>query len=100
LTLILALIQGRLRDQVEHLNERMMNRGVLGTGSEFDDTAGSLQQAAVEMGAAVKELEAEDLDDALAPEQRALQHLQRPRPRSGMSRWPSGSRVGEGARAP
>ncbi|MGD8897033.1 MAG: hypothetical protein PVJ73_13430 [Acidobacteriota bacterium] len=73
----LALLQGRLRDQVENLNRRMLNRGVLGGDSEFGDTAGSLQQAAVEMGAAVKELEAEDLDDALAPEQRALQHLQR-----------------------
>lgn len=55
----------------------MENRGVLCAGSEFGDTAGSLQQAAVEMGAAVTELEAQDLGGALPPEQRALQHLQR-----------------------
>ncbi len=73
----LALVQGRLRDQVANLNRRMLNRGVAGTGSKLGDTAESLQQAVVEMGAAVTELEARRLDSALAPEQRALQHLQR-----------------------
>jgi hypothetical protein len=73
----LALIQGRLRDQVANLNRRMLNRGVAGAGSKLGDTAASLEQAVVEMGAAVKELEARRLDSALAPEQRALQHLQR-----------------------
>jgi hypothetical protein len=73
----LAVVQGRLRDQVENLNRRMLTRGVSGAGSEFGNTAESLQQAAVEMAAAVKELEVLRLDAALAPEQRALQHLQR-----------------------
>jgi Domain of unknown function (DUF4175) len=73
----LALLQGRLREQVENLNRRMANRGVLDGDSQFGHTADSLQQAAVEMGAATKELEKGDLDGALAPEQRALQHLQR-----------------------
>ncbi len=73
----LALIQGRLRDQVANLDRRMLSRGVAGAGSKLGDTAESLQQAVVEMGAAVKELEVLRLDSALAPEQRALQHLQR-----------------------
>jgi hypothetical protein len=73
----LALVQGRLRDQVENLNRRMQTRGVTGSGSEFADTAESLQHAVVEMGGAVTELEARRLDSALGPEQRALQHLQR-----------------------
>jgi hypothetical protein len=73
----LALVQGRLREQVENLNRRMLTRGVGGAGSDLAGTVESLQQAAVEMGAAVKELEARRLDSALAPEQRALQHLQR-----------------------
>ncbi len=73
----LALIQGRLRDQVANLNRRMLSRGVAGAGSKLGDTAESLQQAVVEMGAAVKELEVLRLDSALVPEQRALQHLQR-----------------------
>jgi len=73
----LALVQGRLRDQVENLNRRMQNRGVTGAGSEFGDTAESLQHAVVEMAGAVKELELLRLDAALGPEQRALQHLQR-----------------------
>ena len=73
----LALIQGRLRDQVANLNRRMLSRGVAGAGSKLGDTTESLQQAVVEMGAAVKELELLRLDSALTPEQRALQHLQR-----------------------
>lgn len=72
-----TLMQGRLREQVENLTRRMLNRGLVGTDSGFGRTSTALEQAAVEMAAAEVELEQKDVRDALAPEQRALQHLQR-----------------------
>ena len=73
----LALLQGRLKQQVETLTRRMLNRGVLDAGSEMATTAESLQHAISEMGSAEEELGGGAPKDALAPEQRALQHLQR-----------------------
>jgi hypothetical protein len=72
-----ALLQGRLRNQVENLSRRMQNRGALSPGSDLVSTSESLQQAVVEMLAAEKQLEQRRVGDALPPEQRALQHLQR-----------------------
>jgi hypothetical protein len=73
----LALLQGRLREQVETLTRRMLNRGVLEAGSEMAATAESLQHAISEMASAEEELGDGTPKDALPPEQRALQHLQR-----------------------
>ena len=73
----LALIRAGCATRSRTSTSRMLSRGVAGAGSKLGDTAESLQQAVVEMGAAVKELEVLRLDPALAPEQRALQHLQR-----------------------
>ncbi|HEY3119862.1 MAG TPA: DUF4175 family protein, partial [Vicinamibacteria bacterium] len=73
----LALIQGRLRDQVESLVRRMSSRGVLEPGSEFEKTAQSLRSASAEMVSARGQLEAKKPKEALPPEQVALKHLQR-----------------------
>jgi hypothetical protein len=74
---VLALVQGRLQQQVESLVQRMGNRGVLEPGSEFEKTAESLRSAAGEMKAAREKLEGRKAKDALPPEQAALKHLQR-----------------------
>ncbi len=72
-----ALMQGRLREQVENLLRRMTNRGITEMDGEFATISESLKKALEEMGPAEEKLAAKDPDDALPPEQRALQHLQR-----------------------
>jgi uncharacterized protein DUF4175 len=72
-----ALMQGRLRDQVASLVQRMANRGVAEPGSGFAKTAESLQAAQTQMAAARGELQARRAREALPPEQGALKHLQR-----------------------
>ncbi|MGH9319664.1 MAG: DUF4175 family protein, partial [Vicinamibacteria bacterium] len=72
-----ALMQGRLREQVENLLRRMTNRGITGMDGEFASISESLKKALEEMGPAEEKLAAKDPDKALPPEQRALQHLQR-----------------------
>jgi len=73
----IALMQGRLREQVENLLRRMTNRGITEMDGEFATISESLKKALEEMGPAEEKLAAKDPDDALPPEQRALQHLQR-----------------------
>jgi len=73
----IALMQGRLREQVENLLRRMSNRGITEMDGEFATISESLKKALDEMGPAEEKLAAKDPDDALPPEQRALQHLQR-----------------------
>jgi hypothetical protein len=73
----LALAQGRLLEQVESLVRRMSTRGILESGSDFQKTADFLRTAATEMGPAKDNLEKRKAKEALPPEQRALQHLQR-----------------------
>jgi len=73
----LALVQGRLHDQVQSLVQRMANRGVAEPGSGFAKTADSLRAAQVEMASARGQLQAKKAKDALTPEQGALKHLQR-----------------------
>ncbi len=72
-----ALMQGRLREQVENLLRRMTTRGITEMEGEFATISESLKKALEEMGPAEEKLAAKDPDDALPPEQRALQHLQR-----------------------
>lgn len=73
----IALMQGRLREQVENLLRRMTNRGITGMEGEFATISESLKKAIDEMGPAEEELTAKDPDAAMPYEQRALQHLQR-----------------------
>ena len=72
----LTLAQGRLREQVETLLRRMNSR-VMPADPEFRAIADLLPQAAEAMLEAETELQGQDADGALPPEQRSLQFLQR-----------------------
>lgn len=73
----LALAQGRLREEVEVLVRRIDTRGIVQLDSTFQTIAAELNQAIEAMGTAEGELGERDAPEALPPEQRALQHLQR-----------------------
>ena len=70
-----ALMQGRLREQVETLVVRMRNR--LRGEEDFQAIAEDLTAAAAEMGPAQQQLAEQKPKEALGPEQRALKFLQR-----------------------
>ncbi|MCY4634947.1 MAG: DUF4175 family protein [Acidobacteria bacterium] len=72
----LTLAQGRLREQVETLVRRMNSR-VMPADPAFRSIQEILPRAAEAMREAENELQEQDADGALPPEQRALQHLQR-----------------------
>lgn len=72
-----ALIQQRLRTQVETLVTRMLSRGALPDGSPMHGTANELRQAMEKMALAETELKAPRPKAALPIEQGALAHLQR-----------------------
>ena len=73
----LRLSQQRLREQVEELARKLVSRGVAGQDSNFKKIAEILPKAAAIMDTAEKSLASGDPQQALAPEQRALQQLQR-----------------------
>lgn len=73
----LALAQGRVREQVAELLGRMRARGILGMDSSFAVIAEALPLAVSAMQEAEERLGERQPDEALSPEQRALQHLQR-----------------------
>ena len=72
----LTLAQGRLREQVETLLRRMNSR-VMPADPAFGSITQILPQAADAMRDAEAELQGQDADGALPPEQKALQFLQR-----------------------
>ena len=72
-----ALAQGRLLEQVETLLKRMAVRGIADSDPEFRRTADSLEAATTEMATARDILGQAKAKEALPPEQKALQHLQR-----------------------
>lgn len=74
----LALAQGRLREQVETLVQRLRNRGVIGArDTSMIAVARTLPRAAREMQAAEDRLGEKKPSEALPHEQRALQYLLR-----------------------
>jgi hypothetical protein len=73
----LALAQGRLREQVERLAAQIEARGIVQLDSAFQAVAEALPKAAEAMGEAETLLGERKPSDALSPEQRALQQLQR-----------------------
>jgi hypothetical protein len=73
----LALAQGRLREEVETLVRRMEERGVTAMDSTMRTIAEALPQAVEAMGEAEQRLGERRAQDALSPEQVALQFLQR-----------------------
>ena len=71
---VVAMLQVKLREQVEVLVERASAR-MLDQDDNVADFVASLEKAAAEMVPAASLLEALALDEAVAPEQRALAHL-------------------------
>ncbi|UCF21278.1 MAG: hypothetical protein JSU87_07825 [Gemmatimonadota bacterium] len=72
-----TLAQGRLREQVEALVARISARGILQLDSTFEAIAEALPAAAAAMREAEESLGERDPEEALPPEQLALQQLQR-----------------------
>ena len=73
----LAIAEGRLRADVGQLITRLTERGVAAGDTMFAKIRGELQQATEELKAAEEQLGRVRGADALGPEQRALQRLQR-----------------------
>ena len=73
----LVLAQGRLREQVDALAQRMRQRGGIDADSTLRAIAEELPQASAAMKQAEEALGRRDAKAALPHEQRALQHLQR-----------------------
>lgn len=73
----LAGVQSKLRDQARSLANRMRSRELSLANQEFQTFSQEMEQAAQAMGAASEKLGAVRWQDALQPEQKALQHLLR-----------------------
>jgi hypothetical protein len=73
----LHLSQGRVREAVETLMRRISERNITAIDTAFRIIAEELPQATKEMQAAEEALLKRNSVEALPPEQRALQHLQR-----------------------
>jgi hypothetical protein len=69
--------QGRLREQVDELATRMNRPAVAQADTLFKVIAEYLKKASEEMKAAEEQLSKRDTKEALPPEQRALQNLER-----------------------
>ncbi len=72
-----ALTQERLREQVETLAQRIVNRGITGADEAFQRIAEALPVAVEAMNEAVDSLRALSPGGAVGPEQRALRQLQK-----------------------
>ena len=73
----IALNQERLREQVETLGQRIVNRGITGADESFQRIAEALPVAVEGMNEAVDSLRALNPQGAIAPEQRSLRQLQK-----------------------
>ncbi|HLJ47552.1 MAG TPA: hypothetical protein VKU01_16165 [Bryobacteraceae bacterium] len=73
----LSQLQGKLAEQSRSLAERMRARQLTGASSEFQSFAKDMEAAATEMGNAVEKIKGMKWNDAIAPEQKALQNLLR-----------------------
>ncbi len=73
----LSGIQAKLRDQAHALAERMKARQLAGAGEEFKTFTEDMEKAVEAMAPAVDKLRGSQFQNALAPEQKALQHLLR-----------------------
>ncbi len=73
----LSEMQTKLRDQAQSLATRMGRRELAGQNQEFQSFSDQMAEAAKDMSAASEKLKSLKWQDALAPEQLALQHLLR-----------------------
>jgi hypothetical protein len=73
----LSDLESKLGDQAKTLAERMGNRDLSSTNSQFENFSKLMTQASSEMNDAVGQLKPGKFHDALPPEQKALQSLLR-----------------------
>jgi len=73
----LSGVQSKLRDQAHSLSDRMKARQLAGSSEEFKTFTADMDEAVKAMGPAADKLRASEWQNALAPEQKALQHLLR-----------------------
>ncbi|MGO9013116.1 MAG: hypothetical protein ACLQPN_23710 [Bryobacteraceae bacterium] len=73
----LASVESKLRDQATSLAQRMKARQMEEAGDSFKSFVADIEQAAGAMGPAAGKLRIAKWQDALAPEQKALQYLLR-----------------------
>ena len=73
----LSETQSKLRDQAKSMATRMGRRELSAENQEFQSFSKDMEQAAEDMGAAAEKLKSLKWQDALAPEQKALQHILR-----------------------
>ncbi|MGB9457229.1 MAG: hypothetical protein WCB12_14375 [Bryobacteraceae bacterium] len=73
----LASVESKLRDQATSLAQRMKARQMEEAGDSFKSFVANIEQAAGAMGPAAGKLRIAKWQDALAPEQKALQYLLR-----------------------
>ena len=73
----LSGIQSKLRDQAHSLSDRMKARQLGGASEEFKTFTADMDEAVKAMGPASDKLRGSQWQNALAPEQKALQHLLR-----------------------
>ncbi|MCY4398715.1 MAG: DUF4175 family protein [Gemmatimonadetes bacterium] len=73
----IALNQQRLREQVETLSTRILNRGITSADEAFKRISEALPIAVEEMNVATDSLRALSPSGAIGPEQRALRQLQK-----------------------
>jgi hypothetical protein len=73
----LSGVQSKLRDQAHSLSDRMKARQLAGSSEEFKTFTADMDEAVKAMGPAADRLRGAAWQNALAPEQKALQHLLR-----------------------
>src|SRR5262249_11450995 len=73
----LASVQSKLRDQAKSLADRMKARQLEGAGESFKSFVDDMEKAVEAMGPATDKLKTAKWQDALAPEQKALQYILR-----------------------
>ena len=73
----LSSVQSKLRDQAKSMSDRMKARQIEEAGDAFKTFVTDLDQAVEQMAPASDDLKTGKWQDALAPEQKALQYLQR-----------------------
>ncbi|HTT65299.1 MAG TPA: hypothetical protein VMG35_25800 [Bryobacteraceae bacterium] len=73
----LSGVQSKLRDQAHSLSDRMKARQLAGSSEEFKAFTADMDEAVKAMGPAADKLRGSQWQNALAPEEKALQHLLR-----------------------
>ncbi|HXM45378.1 MAG TPA: hypothetical protein VN924_29345 [Bryobacteraceae bacterium] len=73
----LSGVQSKLRDQAHSLSDRMKARQLGGSSEEFKTFTADMDEAVKAMGPASDKLRGSQWQNALAPEEKALQHLLR-----------------------